>query len=74
MEQIEKRHFSEPALDDVMQRVRHEVLKGRALVVLSGFPIEKYDASTMSRVFWGLGRHLGNLSVLITHPPVRASR
>ena len=59
LEAIEARHFSDPVLDSFMQKVGDEVLHGRGLLVLGGFPIERYDEDTISRIFWGLGRRLG---------------
>lgn len=59
MEAIEPRHFSDPVLERFMERVGEEVLRGRGLVVLGGFPVDKYDQETVSRIFWGLGRLLG---------------
>ena len=59
LEAIGRHHFSEPALDRFMDRISQEVLHGRGLVVLGGFPIDLYREDVISRIFWGIGRYFG---------------
>ena len=38
---------------------RHEVLRGRGLLLLRGFPVTEYTVEDMGRMFMGLGSHFG---------------
>ena len=60
LEAIEPHHFSDPSLVRFMRQIGDEVLHGRGLVVLAGIPMQTYDEESVSRIFWGLGRQLGN--------------
>ena len=60
LEAIERDHFSAPVLDTLMGAIATEISHGRGLVVLGGFPVDAYDEATIGRIFWGLGRHLGD--------------
>lgn len=57
--QIERRHFSHPDLDADLAALLAQVKTGPGVVVLRGFPVDKYDAETMQWVYWGVGTHLG---------------
>ena len=51
--------FDLAAIADDLAQIRREVLDGRGLVILRGFPVDDYDADDMARMFWGLGCHFG---------------
>jgi len=56
---ITKRDFSHPALDADLAAVLAQIKNGPGLLVLRGFPVDKYDAETMRMVYWGIGTHFG---------------
>jgi len=59
LEAICQEDFPLPGLDDDLARLREEVLHGRGIVLLRGFPVEQHEPAFMARLFWGLSTHLG---------------
>lgn len=59
LESIGPEDFPLPGLGEDLQKIRQEVLQGRGIVLLRGLPVERHDAEFMTRMFWGLGTHLG---------------
>jgi len=57
--QIEKRHFSHPALDADLAKVLRRIKTGPGLLIMRGFPVDKYSAEEMQSVYWGIGAHFG---------------
>lgn len=57
--QLERRHFSHPDLDADLAAVLARIKNGPGLLILRGFPVDKYDAATMQWVYWGIGAHFG---------------
>ena len=51
--------FQLPALTELMRAIRHELLHGRGLALLHGFPVEAYTLPEIERLYWGLAGHLG---------------
>jgi hypothetical protein len=58
--QITRRDFSHPALDADLPAVLAEIKTGPGLLVLRGFPVDKYTPEEMQRVYWGIGAHFGH--------------
>ncbi len=48
-----------PALDDFMETVLDEILFGRGLVIVRGFPVRKHPVEDIRQMYWILGTHLG---------------
>jgi hypothetical protein len=49
-------------LNSLMARVQnwmHELDVGRGFVLIKGFPVSLHDETVCSKVYWGLGRHMG---------------
>jgi hypothetical protein len=57
--QITKRDFSHPALDADLAALLAYIKSGPGLVVMRGFPVDKYTAEEMQTVYWGIGAHFG---------------
>ncbi|BBK38748.1 hypothetical protein STAQ_38260 [Allostella sp. ATCC 35155] len=51
--------FPLPAMGATMERLRGDLLDGRGVVLMRGFPRERYSADEMARIYVGLGVHLG---------------
>ena len=47
------------ALEPLMTELRHEVLHGRGLALLRGFPVERRTVDELALMFWGIGLRLG---------------
>ena len=57
--QITKRDFSHPALDADLAKLLAYIKTGPGLVVMRGFPVDKYTPEEMQTVYWGIGAHFG---------------
>ena len=57
--EIRRHHFSHPALDPGLAVLLHRIKTGPGLVILRGFPVDKYDPERMQSVYWGIGTHFG---------------
>src|SRR5579863_5564301 len=56
---ITKRDFSHPALDADLAKLLAYIKTGPGLVVMRGFPVDKYTPEKMQTVYWGIGTHFG---------------
>lgn len=59
-ESVTQAEFPLPSMADALASIRAEVLDGRGIVILQGFPVERYTARESELAFWGLGTHLGH--------------
>jgi len=57
--EIRREHFSHPALDCDLADLLAHIKTGPGLVIMRGFPVDKYDAERMQAVYWGVGTHFG---------------
>jgi hypothetical protein len=57
--QITKHDFSHPALDADLASLLATIKTGPGLVVMRGFPVDKYTPEGMQTVYWGIGAHFG---------------
>ena len=57
--EIRREHFSHPALDADLAAVLERIKTGPGLMIMRGFPVDKYDAERMQAVYWGIGTHFG---------------
>jgi hypothetical protein len=56
---ITKRDFAHPALDADLAGLLAYIKTGPGLVVMLGFPVDKYTPNEMQTVYWGIGAHFG---------------
>lgn len=59
-EHIKRTDFEMPSIAGELARLRHELANGRGLVLIRGFPVDKYPLEELAVIFWGLGSHLGH--------------
>ena len=57
--EIRRHHFAHPALDPDLAMLLHQIRTGAGLVIIRGFPIDKYDPERMQSIYWGIGTHFG---------------
>src|SRR5438067_11617683 len=57
--EIRRHHFSHPALDADLAALLAHIKNGPGLVIMRGFPVDKYDAKRMQAVYCGIGTHFG---------------
>lgn len=58
--QIRRNDFPLPEIAHDLASIRTEVLTGRGIVVLRGFPVQRYSEEDISVMYWGLGTHFGS--------------
>src|SRR5882724_5186247 len=56
---IKRADFDHPALNGALAGILHEIRTGRGIVILRGFPVDRYDLDDIERVYFGLGTHFG---------------
>ena len=57
--EVRRAHFSHPALDRDLAAVLERIKDGPGLLIMRGFPVDKYDPDRMRTVYWGIGTHFG---------------
>ncbi|HEY0296292.1 MAG TPA: TauD/TfdA family dioxygenase [Bordetella sp.] len=58
-ESITREQFDHPDLTPFLKQVSDELSKGRGAVILKTLPIDRYSEDELTRMFWGMGVHLG---------------
>jgi hypothetical protein len=56
---ITKAEFSHPALNADLADLLAHIKTGPGIVVVRGFPVDKYTPEEMQTVYWGIGAHFG---------------
>jgi hypothetical protein len=60
---VTRSDFDHPAITALAKSVKHEIMEGRGVVLLSGLDPQRYSAEELERVYWGIGRHFGEPAV-----------
>jgi hypothetical protein len=58
---VTKADFPLPILSVKLDQLLSELEQGRGLILLRGFPVERYEEADIRRMYWGMGTHLGVL-------------
>jgi len=58
-DEVTREMFDEPGLNDFLAKVAWELADGRGAAILRGLSREKYSDEDLTRIFWGIGLHLG---------------
>src|SRR5690242_10152482 len=56
---ITREQFPLPTLAPELQGITRDLINGRGVVLIRGLPVERYDKSSASMIYWGVGMHLG---------------
>jgi len=56
---VEKKDFDLTAISSDLKMIENEILHGRGIVIIRGFPIEEYSLEDIEILYWGLGTYLG---------------
>jgi len=59
LDKVEKEHFAQSALTALMSELYGELMEGKGIVLLRGFPTGRYSEDEIGIIYWGLGCHLG---------------
>lgn len=57
---VAKTEFPLPTLGPALDEIVDELEFGRGIVLLRGFPVDRYGYEDIRRMYWGLGTHLGS--------------
>jgi hypothetical protein len=58
---IEREHCGHPDLDADLARIYEEVIRGRGLAIVRGFPVDAHSVDETERMYWIFCTHFGNL-------------
>jgi Taurine catabolism dioxygenase TauD, TfdA family len=58
---IELEHARHPDVDGPAQEVYEELIRGRGLVIVRGFPVDRYSVDDMEYLYWAWLVHFGRL-------------
>ena len=56
---ITRELFPLPRLGDELTRIAWELIDGAGVVLIRGVPVERYGKERASKIYWGIGVHLG---------------
>ena len=56
---IEREHFQLPEIADDLAGLFALLQDGRGIVIVRGFPVDKYDVDEIGIIYWGIGTHFG---------------
>jgi hypothetical protein len=56
---ITRESFPLPTLGPALEGLARELINGRGVVLIRGLPVARYSKERASRVYWGVGMHLG---------------
>jgi hypothetical protein len=59
LDDIQLAHCAHPALDKDLAGVLDEVMDGRGIVLVRGFPIKEHSVDEIEKMYWAFTRHLG---------------
>jgi len=59
LEKITARDFPLTLLSPALTQWLHEIQERKGLILLSGFPIDRYSKEDCGLIFWGIGAHMG---------------
>jgi hypothetical protein len=58
-EDVTRQVFDHPAINSFLVDVREELANGRGAVIVQSLPKDRYSDEELTRIFWGMGTHLG---------------
>ena len=59
IDEIGRAEFPLAAIEDDIAAIDNEVRDGRGIVLIRGFPLDRYDLDDLATVYWGFGTHFG---------------
>ncbi len=62
-EAVTRADFDHPAVNALMRAVQDAIMNGHGAVILSGLDMRGVSLEDYSRIYWGLGTHLGEAAI-----------
>ena len=60
---VTRADFDHPVINALMLGVRDTIMNGRGAIILSGLDMSRMSQEDYSRIYWGLGTHLGEAAI-----------
>jgi len=60
---VSREEFDHPVIRRLARDIIDDLRNGPGATVLSGLPVDRYDAEAIERIYWGLSNHLGTPSL-----------
>ena len=57
--EVTKEDFPLPSFGKILDALLDELEHGRGVVLMRGFPVERYNTDELRRLYWGMGAHMG---------------
>ena len=57
--EVTKDDFPLPSFGKILDALLDELEHGRGVVLMRGFPVERYNTDELRRLYWGMGAHMG---------------
>ena len=57
--EVTKDDFPLPSFGKILDALLEELEHGRGVVLMRGFPVERYNTDELRRLYWGMGAHMG---------------
>jgi hypothetical protein len=58
--EMTREHLPLPSIERDIAALVDEFENGRGFIVIRGLPLHRYNNDQIARIFWGIGRHMGN--------------
>lgn len=58
--EMTREHLPLPSIERDIAALVDEFENGRGFIVIRGLPLHRYNNDQIARIFWGIGRHIGN--------------
>jgi hypothetical protein len=60
-DQVTRTHADHPALGGALPKLYEEVIRGRGIALVRGFPVDQFDVDDIEKMYWAFCLHLGTL-------------
>jgi len=60
-DEVGREHCGHPALDEALAGIYEEIILGRGLVIVRGFPVDDHSIDEIERIYWVFCTHFGHL-------------
>jgi len=59
LQELTPQHTAMPGIEQDLREIRHELMEGRGVVILQGWPIEEMTPEELGIAYWAVGAHFG---------------
>lgn len=59
LQELAREHTAMPEIEADLHEIRHELMEGRGLVILQGWPIEEMSVEELGIAYWAVGTYFG---------------